>query len=893
MVDQAEGSQTDAQRGVQSTSANPAGFSGDDLMTLIRQSVQSILRESQLPTPNPPAPVVNATPPAILGRMPEPATVAGLHIPLVVPNAGASVLATDTMYLPPVSQISGASSAEVTASGLKKEQSLPFLLSEGLPTIPYKIVKKITNGEFVDMAELLRDNIEAERRASMVEGQKKPKAAHTARREIPDLLSWVQCFGTFIAIMASVYPGKPVGIATLAAVVRAATAYPNAGNRPRIATVPTWLSYTRDLKALAECRTDARVNLPRAACIVSSPLRVAAWAEELKMFPDREFVNFLIDGITVGFRIGYKRKGDTLVSATRNMLSAEVNPSVISEYLDKELRLGRVVGPLPGDTAVHVSRFGVVPKSTLADALCWIVTQHGVRDVIHYLDDYLVVGDPGSSECEVALNVSLQLCERLGVPIAEKKLQRPTTSLTFLGIELDTVSMELRLPQEKLHHLKDLIQGWKERKSCSKRELQSLIGHLQHACKVVRYGRSFLHRMINLSTVAKKPHHHTRLSRSFRADLAWWSVFLEAWNGISVMNSRSTAAPSVMLTSDASGSWGCGAFCSTGEWFQFQWPPEWSGVNITAKELFPLVVGCAIWGDRWCGKVIRCLCDNAAVVAIVKSGSSKDDMVMHLVRTLFYFSAKHDVCLSIEHIAGSCNRADSLSRNSIPLFNSQVPGPRLDVRDLDKAVALYFAKGLALSTQRSYESGYRRYVEFCHAFSVLPTPVDEQKLLPSDSEYDAEVHLGRGDLAMDDPGSPSFIRVCIKQSKTDPFCQGAYLYVGRTGTELCPVAALLDYLCVRGPGEGPLFRFEDGRPLTRLRRVAAMRLALEKAGINQTDYCSHSFRIRAATTAAENRIEDSVIKTLGRWKSAAYQQYVRIPTERLVHLSAVLATSTK
>ena len=89
------------------------------------------------------------------------------------------------------------------------------------------------------------------------------------------------------------------------------------------------------------------------------------------------------------------------------------------------------------------------------------------------------------------------------------------------------------------------------------------------------------------------------------------------------------------------------------------------------------------------------------------------------------------------------------------------------------------------------------------------------------------------------------------------------------------MAALLDYLCVRGPGEGPLFRFEDGRPLTRLRLVAAMRLALEKAGINQTDYCSHSFRIGAATTAAEKGIEDSVIKTLGRWKSAAYQQYVR------------------
>ena len=40
------------------------------------------------------------------------------------------------------------------------------------------------------------------------------------------------------------------------------------------------------------------------------------------------------------------------------------NRSVISDYLDKEVQLGRVVGPLSGDTAVHISRFGVVPKSS-------------------------------------------------------------------------------------------------------------------------------------------------------------------------------------------------------------------------------------------------------------------------------------------------------------------------------------------------------------------------------------------------------------------------------------------------------------------------------------------------------------------------------------------------
>ena len=237
--------------------------------------------------------------------------------------------------------------------------------------------------------------------------------------------------------------------------------------------------------------------------------------------------------------------------------------------------------------------------TAVADGLLWIMINQGIRAVLHYLDDYLFMGDPGSEECADALHLALALCERLGVPVAEGKVEGPDTSLIFLGIQLDTVSRVLRLPEEKLVRLKALISQWQYKKSCTKRELLSLIGQVQHACKVVRPGRTFLRRMIDLSTQAKELHHHLRLNAAFRSDLQWWATFLVEWNGVSMMNRDPRASHEAIITSDASGSWGCGAFNSLVEaaWFQLRWPESWSSVHITAKELVPIIIAVAVWED--------------------------------------------------------------------------------------------------------------------------------------------------------------------------------------------------------------------------------------------------------------------------------------------------------
>lgn len=159
--------------------------------------------------------------------------------------------------------------------------------------------------------------------------------------------------------------------------------------------------------------------------------------------------------------------------------------------------------------------------------------------------------------------------------------------------------------------------------------------------------------------------------------------------------------------------------------------------------------------------------------------------------------------------------------------------------------------------------------------------------IPSGKAFDPTAHLAVGDLSVDNVKAPSHLTMRLKKSKTDPFREGVSITVGATKDSLCPIGAVLAYLAYRGTVPGPLFTWPDGTPLTRTRFVQEVRQALTKANLPAGDFAGHSFRIGAASTAAG--VEDSVIQTLGRWKSTAYLLYVRMDPRQLAKISAVLA----
>jgi len=100
------------------------------------------------------------------------------------------------------------------------------------------------------------------------------------------------------------------------------------------------------------------------------------------------------------------------------------------------------------DTALS---FGtrLAPKifTAIVDAVEWIIRQERVKYVIHYLDNFLVIGGPASPKCAVALGTLSGAFARLGLPVANEKLEGHWYCLNILGFELAMVTC---LPQVKL-----------------------------------------------------------------------------------------------------------------------------------------------------------------------------------------------------------------------------------------------------------------------------------------------------------------------------------------------------------------------------------------------------------------------------------------------------------
>ena len=312
--------------------------------------------------------------------------------------------------------------------------------------------------------------------------------------------------------------------------------------------------------------------------------------------------------------------------------------------------------------------------TAIADLVEWIlVHNYDVTFLGHYLDDFLTLGPPAPPVCHNNLQTCVRLCTKLGLPLHPDKLEGPATRLTILGIELDSENLQARLPPDKRDRIVSLLDEWSAKRFCKRRELESLIGHLHHACKVAPQGRTFLRRMIDLLCAFRRDY-PIRLNQEFRRDLTWWRELFQTWDGLSFFCTPTWAPlPDFQVSSDAAGSLGYGAIFKS-HWFAGAWSAAQSSSSIAYKELFPIVVAAYLWGRQWVSRRVEFFCDNESVVAVLKSGTSRDKNLMVLLRYLTMLAIHHSFSFTASSVRGKANPvADALSRFQFQRFRHLEP----------------------------------------------------------------------------------------------------------------------------------------------------------------------------------------------------------------------------
>ena len=232
----------------------------------------------------------------------------------------------------------------------------------------------------------------------------------------------------------------------------------------------------------------------------------------------------------------------------------------------------------------------------------------------------------------------LMLCHALQAQLNLEKVVHPTNCITFLGIELDTVLQQARLPTGKLTLLLRKLKAFStmhhEQYTCTKRQLLSLIGKLAFACKVIPAGRIFLRRLLHLAHSVGELDHYLQIHSEASQDILWWLSFAESWNGTAFFLEPSwTIASDLHLYTDASSVVGYGAFWN-GAWLNQRWPLNLVHYSIEWKELYAIVIACETWGSHWSQKRILFHCDNLAIVHIWETGLSRNAPLLGLLHLL-------------------------------------------------------------------------------------------------------------------------------------------------------------------------------------------------------------------------------------------------------------------
>lgn len=275
-----------------------------------------------------------------------------------------------------------------------------------------------------------------------------------------------------------------------------------------------------------------------------------------------------------------------------------------------------------------------------------------------FLDDFGNAAHPTEAmQLCVAL---LSLLSRLGVDVAELKTVFPTSVMEYLGLLFDASEMEIRIPPEKLNNAMAELKKWLKKSSCTKRQLQSLLGKLYHLSCCLPSARIFMSRLLNLLRQGNFP---ATIDLETKRDILWWNHFLPSFQGVSLILDNhwtdnlisSDATPFAMgcaLTND-----NCNMFCSQ------PFPQDILDLclPIHCLEALALIVALKVFSGHLARKRFLFHCDNTVVVKAINDRKSRVPFIQAALRELWILQCNFHFQVKAVYISSQDNVISDLA----------------------------------------------------------------------------------------------------------------------------------------------------------------------------------------------------------------------------------------
>ena len=244
--------------------------------------------------------------------------------------------------------------------------------------------------------------------------------------------------------------------------------------------------------------------------------------------------------------------------------------------------------------------------------------------IYNYVDDFMSIEERWKAWR--SYNTLGNPLRDLGVNEAIDKAVPPNTVVEFLGILFDLIRLILIIPEEKILDVRNQLQRWKDKVSMNKNQLQRITGKLQFMSMVVRPGRVFVTRLYD--QIAKmEDDKWYQVTDQVKKDLIWWDIYLDQFNGKSLMWMDHMDEDQYVFSTDACLQ-GLGGICNK-RYFSESFP-MWvkdEQTTIAQLEMCALMVGLKLWSHEFTGHLLTVACDNQAVVQVISTGHAHDKIL--------------------------------------------------------------------------------------------------------------------------------------------------------------------------------------------------------------------------------------------------------------------------